>query len=166
VGLGKLSASVAFYSSCQKQGQAENPLESDRGRPGWDWEVRSVDRITLHPCLSVFGQCWHGRHNLPSNSVLRRTAKGSSREADIPSASRRRPLVAKLRVTVEQQESVRRSCGHASRICCMMHRALGFRVRLKGRMLRRSWPITKKQYRTPKVSLGTVKKSIAAMASR
>jgi hypothetical protein len=31
---------------------------------------------------------------------------------------------------------------------------------------RRSCAITKKQYSTPKVSVGTVKKSIAAMASR
>jgi hypothetical protein len=31
-------------------------------------------------------------------------------------------------------------------------------------MRRRSWPMTKKQYRTPKVSVGTVKKSMAAMA--
>jgi Putative transposase len=43
---------------------------------------------------------------------------------------------------------------------------LGFRVTLKCKIFRRSWPITKKQYRTPNVSVGTVKKSIAAMASR
>src|ERR1700730_4304057 len=55
---------------------------------------------------------------------------------------------------------------HASRNCCATQRASGFRVTLKCRILRRSWPITKKQYRTPKVSVGTVKKSIAAMASR
>src|ERR1017187_6924283 len=33
-------------------------------------------------------------------------------------------------------------------------------------MFRRSWPMTKKQYRTPKVKVGTAKKSIAAIASR
>jgi hypothetical protein len=54
----------------------------------------------------------------------------------------------------------------ASRICCTIRNALGFRVTLKCRTLRRSWPMTKKQYRTPNVSVGTVKKSIAAMASR
>ena len=43
---------------------------------------------------------------------------------------------------------------------------LGFRIRLKRRILWRSWPMTKKQYNTPNVSVGTVKKSIAAMASR
>ena len=40
------------------------------------------------------------------------------------------------------------------------------RAGIKCRIFRRSWPMTKKQYRTPKVSVGTVKKSIAAMASR
>jgi hypothetical protein len=33
-------------------------------------------------------------------------------------------------------------------------------------MLRRLWLITKKQYSTRKVAVGTVKKSIAAIASR
>src|SRR5882762_5783035 len=55
---------------------------------------------------------------------------------------------------------------HASRNCCTTQSALGLRVTLKCRILRRSWPMTKKQYRTPNVSVGTVKKSIAAMASR
>src|SRR5258708_24025260 len=55
---------------------------------------------------------------------------------------------------------------HASRNCCTTQRAWGLRVTLKCRILRRSWPMTKKQYRTPKVSVGTVKKSIAAIASR
>jgi hypothetical protein len=40
------------------------------------------------------------------------------------------------------------------------------RVTLQGRILRRSCPMTKTQCRTPKVSVGTVKKSIAAMVSR
>src|SRR4029077_19080650 len=55
---------------------------------------------------------------------------------------------------------------HASRNCCTTQSALGFCVTLKCRIFRRSWPMTKKQYRTPNVSVGTVKKSIAAMASR
>ena len=53
--------------------------------------------------------------------------------------------------------------GHASLICCTIQRALGFRVTLTPGILRRSWPMTKKQYRTPEVSVGTVKKSIAAI---
>src|SRR5262249_19007920 len=49
---------------------------------------------------------------------------------------------------------------------CTIQRELGFRVTLQRRILRRSWPMRKKQYRTPKVSVGTVKKSIAAIPSR
>ena len=36
----------------------------------------------------------------------------------------------------------------------------------KRRILRRSWPMIKKPYSTPKLMVGTVRKSIAAMASR
>jgi hypothetical protein len=43
---------------------------------------------------------------------------------------------------------------------------VGLRVTLKYRIRRRSWAMTKKQYSTPNVKVGTVKKSIAAMASR
>src|ERR1035438_10181504 len=38
---------------------------------------------------------------------------------------------------------------------------VGWRVTLKCRMRRRSWLMMKKQYRTPKVRVGTVKKSMA-----
>src|SRR6516162_9758482 len=55
---------------------------------------------------------------------------------------------------------------HASRNCWTTQSAWGFLVTLKCRILRRSWPMTKKQYSTPNVSVGTVKKSIAGMASR
>jgi hypothetical protein len=47
--------------------------------------------------------------------------------------------------------------GHASRICCTIRNAVVFRVTLQRR-------ITKKQYRKPKASVGTVKKSMAVMA--
>jgi hypothetical protein len=43
---------------------------------------------------------------------------------------------------------------------------LGCSVTLQCRIRRSSCAMTKKQYRTPKVSVGTVKKSIAAIASR
>src|ERR1700722_9233048 len=56
--------------------------------------------------------------------------------------------------------------GHAFRNCWTIQRALGFRVMLKRRNFLRSWPITKKQYRKPNASVGTVKKSMAAIASR
>jgi hypothetical protein len=68
----------------------------------------------------------------------------------------------------ESRSNQRNLCAGAygSRICCTTQRALGFRVTLKCRILRRSWPMMKKQYRTPNLSVGTVKKSIAAIASR
>jgi hypothetical protein len=68
------------------------------------------------------------------------------------------------------RSSSKNLCGcwwaHASRNCYMIPSALGFRVTLKCKILRRSWLITKKQNKTPNVSVGTVKKSIAAMASQ
>jgi len=56
----------------------------------------------------------------------------------------------------------------ASRNCCTTQRAFGFRVALKCRILRRSWPITKKHANTEhqKWALGRLKESIAAMDSR
>jgi hypothetical protein len=61
----------------------------------------------------------------------------------------------------ESRSNSKNRCGclkaHASRNCCATQRALGFRVTLKCRILRRSWPMTKKQYRTPNVSVGTVR---------
>jgi hypothetical protein len=56
--------------------------------------------------------------------------------------------------------------GQASRICCTIQAAFGFRVTLKLKIFRRSCPMMKKQYNTPNVIVGTVKKSIAAMAVR
>ena len=40
--------------------------------------------------------------------------------------------------------------GHASRNCCTIQRAFGFRVTLKRRIALRSWAMTKKQYKMPK----------------
>ena len=55
---------------------------------------------------------------------------------------------------------------NARSLCWMTHTLVGFLVTLQRRIRRRSCAITKKQYSAPKVSVGTVKKSIAAMASR
>jgi len=57
------------------------------------------------------------------------------------------------------------SKGKASRNCWTIHRLVGCLVTLKCKMRRRSWLIRKKQWSTLKVTVGTVKKSIAAMAS-
>jgi len=69
------------------------------------------------------------------------------------------------------RSKIRKRCGcwlysQVSCNCKATQRALGLRVTLQCRIRRRSWPITKKQYRMPKVSVGTVKKSIAAISSR
>src|SRR6267143_3553506 len=55
--------------------------------------------------------------------------------------------------------------GNASRNCWMIQLLVGCFVMLKCRIRRRSWLMTKKQWRTPNVIVGTVKKSIAAIAS-
>src|SRR6202022_3681964 len=55
--------------------------------------------------------------------------------------------------------------GNASRNCWTIHELVGCFVTLKCRMRRRSWLMTKKQSSTPNVIVGTVKKSIAAIAS-
>ena len=49
---------------------------------------------------------------------------------------------------------------------CFRQQAGGFRVTPQRKILRRSWAMTMKQYRTPNVRVGTVKKSIAAIAWR
>src|ERR1700723_832920 len=78
----------------------------------------------------------------------------------------RNHIGAKLRVAVEWKESVRLFIGPGfSQLLFPLNR-MGFPVTLQGRILRRSCPMTKTQCRTPKVSVGTVKKSIAAMVSR
>src|SRR6516225_10194245 len=59
-----------------------------------------------------------------------------------------------------------RSSAKASRRCCTIQAQEGCSVTLKCRMLRRPWLITKKHYSIRKVAVGTVKKSMAAMASR
>ena len=115
----------------------------------------------LRPRSSVW--LFPGRHVLTSDrpitsKVIYHACKQAARRAALSKKVPRRGRAAK------------NLCGclkaHASRNCCTTQSALGFRVTLKCRIFRRSWPMTKKQYRTPNVSVGTVKKSIAAMASR
>ena len=54
----------------------------------------------------------------------------------------------------------------ASRSCWTTHSAVGCRVMLKCKILRRPCSITKKQYSRLNVTVGTVKKSKAAITSR
>src|SRR5215472_6530788 len=57
------------------------------------------------------------------------------------------------------------SKGKASRNCWTIHRLVGCLVTLKCKTRRRSWLMMKKQWSIVKVTVGTVKKSIAAIAS-
>ncbi|HXF13376.1 MAG TPA: hypothetical protein VN517_09495 [Terriglobales bacterium] len=57
------------------------------------------------------------------------------------------------------------SNGKACRSCWTTHMLGGCFVTLKCRIRRRPCPMTKKQWSTPNVIVGTVKKSIAAIAS-
>src|SRR5215469_1322507 len=100
------------------------------------------------------------------NPVLPRTAKGSADRLASHLFRERHHVAAKLRVSVEHKNRCAGTYGHASRICCAIQRVVGFRVTPQRRILRRSCPMTKKQYSTPKVSVGMVKKSMAAIASR
>ena len=105
-------------------------------------------------------------HPTLGHSVLPRTAKGSAHGLAFHVFRRRHDVFAKFRVAVKIRNLCAGTYGHASRICCTIQSALGLLVTWKRRILRRSWPMTKKQYGTPNVSVGTVKKSMAAMASR
>src|SRR6516164_6161327 len=60
----------------------------------------------------------------------------------------------------------RHGSGNASRSCCTIHSTVGCWVTLQCRILRRSCSMTKKQYSTRKVTVGTVKKSMGARTSR
>src|SRR6266498_99541 len=70
-----------------------------------------------------------------------------------------------LRFTDDQRRrlSVWASFRTASRSCCTTHSALGCRVTLTCRTRRRPCSITKKQYSSWNVNVGTVKKSKATM---
>ena len=75
-------------------------------------------------------------------------------------------LLAKLAVTIKNRIAIRarfRKC-----LPQLLHdpEPIGCSVTLKWRILRRLCSMTKKQYKTRKVRVGTVKKSIAVMTSR
>jgi hypothetical protein len=114
--------------------------------------IQQVSATASHPSLG--------------DAVLPRTAKGSAHRL----AAHAFANDTTSSPNFESRSKIRNLCageyGHASRICWTIHQALGFLVTFQRRIFRRSWPMTKKQYRTPKVSVGTVKKSIAAIASR
>src|SRR5437763_15022136 len=71
----------------------------------------------------------------------------------------------KFGIAVQHHVAVGAASGKASRSCCTTHSALGCRVTLKCRILRRPWSMTKTQYSNWNVNVGTVKKSEATMTS-
>ncbi len=75
-------------------------------------------------------------------------------------------LLAKLAVTIKNRIAVRTVSGNASLSCWTIQGPVGCSVTLKWRTLRRPCSMTKKQYKTRKVRVGTVKKSMAVMSSR
>src|ERR1019366_6445043 len=65
-------------------------------------------------------------------------------------------------LNLASRSKIRKGCGgwlysQVSCNCRATQSALGLRVTLQCRIRRRWWPITKKQYRMPKVRVGTVK---------
>ena len=107
--------------------------------------------------------------NFPPNAPPRRSARDSISRSDQLTAKvfqHRRHFSAELAVAVEYQILGCTIFGKASRSCCTIQAPVGCSVTLKCRMLRRPWLITKKHYSIRKVAVGTVKKSMAAMASR
>ena len=72
------------------------------------------------------------------DTVLPRTAKGSACWVASHFLHRRHHIATKFRVVIEQQELCAGTYGHASRNCCTIQGAFGFRVTLKYRIFRRS----------------------------
>ncbi len=100
------------------------------------------------------------------DTVLPRTTEGSPNWLAAHVFRSGNNFVAKLCVAVKYQRSASRLVRPSLPHLLTTQRGLGNRVTLKWRIFRRSWPMVKKQCSTPKVSVGTVKKSVAAMASR
>ena len=70
------------------------------------------------------------------------------------------------RAAIKNQVARGRVIGKASRSCWTTQALFGCFVTWQWRIRRRSCAMIKKQYSVPNASVGTVKKSIAAMASR
>src|SRR5215470_15615813 len=118
----------------------------------YDHVIQQVPSATPHPTLG--------------DSVLPWTAKGCSHGLASQALGKGDHVATELRIMIEQQKLWAGAYGQASRSCCMIQRPFGFLVTFRRRILRRSWLMTKKQYKTRKVSVGTVKKSMATIAWR
>jgi len=72
----------------------------------------------------------------------------------------------RIELSIPIEEDVTTASGKASRSCWMIPSAVGCGVTLPCRILRRWCSMTKKQYNTRNVTVGTVKKWKAAIPSR
>ena len=99
-------------------------------------------------------------------SILPRALEARSFGLYAEALDRVHNFVIEVRPVVEDEVSRRGVVGKASRNCWITQALVGCLVTRKCRIRRRSCAMTKKQYSTPKVIVGTVKKSIAAIASR
>ena len=109
----------------------------------------------------------HTAHPTLGHPILPRTAESGADRLAAHSLPRRSDIDTQLGIAVEEQEALRLlASSQVWRSCSPTQTASGLGVTLQCRIRRRSWAITKKPYRTPKVRVGTVTKSVAAMASR
>ena len=120
----------------------------------YDYVIEQIPATVANPTLS--------------NTVLPRTSEAGPFRLDAQRLDgtddllieARSPIKEKIRYFGEESQ------GNASLSCCMVQVLFGCLVTLQCRMRRRSCAMTKKQYSTPNVRVGTVKRSIAAIASR
>ncbi len=100
------------------------------------------------------------------DAVLPRTSKSRSDRFRAVLFDGRDDVGRELRVSVENEEPLWLIVSPSFAQLQYDPQGVWLTGNIECRIFRRSWPMTKKQYRTPKVSVGTVKKSIAAIASR
>src|SRR5215470_12418423 len=107
----------------------------------YDHVIQQVPSATPNPTLG--------------DSVLPRTAKGCSHGLASQARGKGDHVAAELRIMIEQQKVVSRRVWPG--LSQLLHDPETVRIsRHVQRRILRSWLMTKKQYKTPKVSVGTV----------
>ena len=118
-----------------------------------DHMIQEISTETAHPALG--------------NSVLPRTAKCGANRLAAHRLHCRDHIGAELGIPIKNQEALRLFAVFPSLVQLQGNpKRAGIASHVAVQDPTPVVPITKKQYRTPKVSVGTVKKSIAAIASR
>lgn len=100
------------------------------------------------------------------DAVLPRTAEADPLGLDAKALHCVDDFLIEARAAIKNQVARGRVIGKASRSCWTTQALFGCFVTWQWRIRRRSCAMIKKQYSVPNASVGTVKKSIAAMASR